>query len=259
MKGQASLPVSCPVCLHEPIVPDDCRPNKALRTTIKVFLKKKVMERETARKKEALEKAPATPDLPATPQLDQTMAPPPSETRASPPKVAVVDSSDSKQGFRDETQTPKLQHYASSKAEESVVLSEAQKDLPQQSIEVKPLTSQFQGALVTDFCKSPGAEIPRGASTQPAGDGSVGRERTVDNEKQLEQQQQQPLVQNELWAPNNMQGMNMGGFGFDGTNGGFPNIGFNGMGDFNQMMPFLPNGMPNPMMGTFPNMMGEQL
>ena len=51
--------------------------------------------------------------------------------------------------------------------------------------------------------------------------------------------------------------MNIGGFGFDGTNGGFPNLGFNGVGDFSQMMQFMPNGMPNPMMNAFPNMMGE--
>ncbi len=62
--------------------------------------------------------------------------------------------------------------------------------------------------------------------------------------------QQQFMGQNEQWAQNNMQGMNIGGF---------PNMGFNGVGDFNQMMQFMPNGMPNPMMGTFPNIMGEQL
>ncbi len=51
--------------------------------------------------------------------------------------------------------------------------------------------------------------------------------------------------------------MNNGVFGFDGTNGGFPNMGLNGMGDFSQMMQLMPNGMPNPMMGSFPNMTGK--
>lgn len=50
--------------------------------------------------------------------------------------------------------------------------------------------------------------------------------------------------------------MNNGGFGFDGTNG-FPNMGFNGVGDLNQMMQSIPNGMLNPMIGSFPNMMGK--
>lgn len=66
------------------------------------------------------------------------------------------------------------------------------------------------------------------------------------------------MGQNEQWAQNNVPGMNIGGFGFDGTNGCFPSMGFNGVGDFNQMMQFMPNGMPNPIMGTFPNMMGER-
>lgn len=52
------------------------------------------------------------------------------------------------------------------------------------------------------------------------------------------------------------QGMNNGSFGFDGTNG-FPNMGFNGVGDFNQMMQSMPNGMFNPMMGSFSNIMGK--
>ena len=114
-------------------------------------------------------------------------------------------------------------------------------------------------ALAANRLQSPGAEIPRRESTQTAGDGSVVQEKTDDNEKQMEQQQQQSMGQNEQWAQNNMQGTNIGGFGFDGTNGGFPNMGFNGIGDFNSMMSFLPNGMPNPMIGAFPNMMGEPL
>lgn len=53
--GQSSLPQACPVCLHEPVKADDCRPNKALRTTIKVFLRKKGIERDAAHKKESLD------------------------------------------------------------------------------------------------------------------------------------------------------------------------------------------------------------
>lgn len=132
--GQASLPVACPVCLHEPIVPDDCRPNKALRTTVKVFLKKKGMERETARKKEAVEKAVATP---ATPLPEQTPVSQPSGTPAVPPTSTVVDGSDAKQGSRGVSQAPQAQEDPSSKAEGSAIPTEAQKDIPQESIEVK--------------------------------------------------------------------------------------------------------------------------
>lgn len=47
---------------------DDCRPNKALRTTIKVFLRKKGIEREAALKKESLGK-----------NADSPVEPPPSQ------------------------------------------------------------------------------------------------------------------------------------------------------------------------------------
>jgi len=53
-------------------------------------------------------------------------------------------------------------------------------------------------------------------------------------------------------------GVNGAGVGFDGMNGAFPNMGMNGMGDFNQMMQFMPNGMPNNMMGMVPTMMGTR-
>ena len=138
--GQASLPVACPVCLHEPMVPDDCRPNKALRTTIKVFLKKKVMERETAKKKEAVDKASATPATPVMPSPDQTPALQSSETPALPLASATVDNSDAKHDSRDVSQAPQAQDNGGSKTEESAIPTDAQKDIPQESIEVRLLT-----------------------------------------------------------------------------------------------------------------------
>lgn len=133
------------------MVPDDCRPNKALRTTIKVFLKKKVMERETARKKEAVEKVSATPATPATLLPDQTPAPQPPETSAPPLTSAVTDSSDAKQGSRDVSQPPQSQEHAGSKTEGSVIPTEAQKDIPQESIEVKPIVHIGEHSLLTYF------------------------------------------------------------------------------------------------------------
>lgn len=138
VSGQASLPVACPVCLHEPMVPDDCRPNKALRTTIKVFLKKKMMERETARKKEALDKASATPATPATPLPDQVPAQQSSEAPALPSTPAIAENSDVKSGSRDVSRTPQGQDDGGLKIEGSVIPTDAQKDIPQESIEVGP-------------------------------------------------------------------------------------------------------------------------
>ena len=149
--GQASLPVACPVCLHEPMVPDDCRPNKALRTTIKVFLKKKVMERETARKKEALDKASATPATPATPLPDQIPAQQSSEAQALLSTPAIVENSDGKPGSRDVSRTPQGQDDGGSKIEGSVVPTDAQKDIPQESIEVGPLIPTRKRSQLTIY------------------------------------------------------------------------------------------------------------
>lgn len=134
-------------------MPDDCRPNKALRTTIKVFLKKKVMERETARKKEAVEKATATPAPPATPLPDQTPAQQPLETPAAPPTVVAVDSNDSKQDPRDVSQIPQAQNDAGLKIEESVIPTEAQKDIPQESVEVRLLVHIIEHSSLTLFSR----------------------------------------------------------------------------------------------------------
>lgn len=129
--GQASLPEACPVCLHEPVKADDCRPNKALRTTIKVFLKKKVMERETARKKEMLDKAAATPAIPATPVLDQAPAPQPSQTPAPAASEISEDGTNARQVFRGSSQAPQAPKTSPD------IPTEAQKDVPQMSIEVR--------------------------------------------------------------------------------------------------------------------------
>ena len=63
---------------------------------------------------------------------------------------------------------------------------------------------------------------------------------------------------NGLWPLNGGlgQGMIGGAFGLEGMNGVFPSMGLNGTTDFSQMMQFMPNSMPNAMMGAFPNMMG---
>jgi len=148
--GQSSLPEACPVCLHEPVKADDCRPNKALRTTIKVFLKKKVIERDTAeKKKKAAEKAAATP-LPE----EETPAPKPSQTLAAvaegaedaarqpslaptalPPDTDVSASSAARPASGDPSQAPQTPNNPT-KAAELGIPTEAQKDVPQMSIEV---------------------------------------------------------------------------------------------------------------------------
>ncbi|KAL6716904.1 hypothetical protein ACLMJK_004816 [Lecanora helva] len=228
-QSQATLPEACPICYHEPVKPDDCRPNKALRTTVKVFLRKKVVERETAEKKRLAAEKVAAPA--ATPPVEETPARQPSET----PGTAGPEAS-TELGSRGNSQAPQSQAEPM-KITESNVPTEAQKDVPQKSIE------------------SPGPDVARRASTQTAGEGSGDSERANGAEKQSDQQQ---AANNQQWAANNgfEQGMSSGAFGFDGTTGGFADMAMNGMGDFSQMMQLMPNGMPNPMMNSFPNMMG---
>lgn len=47
--GQVSLPETCPVCAHNPVSSDLCKPNKALRTTLKAFLRTEEKKREKDR------------------------------------------------------------------------------------------------------------------------------------------------------------------------------------------------------------------
>ncbi|CAG7920208.1 unnamed protein product [Penicillium olsonii] len=50
---QASLSDTCPVCTHTPVSPDLCKPNKALRTTLKAFLRTEEKKREKDRQSAA--------------------------------------------------------------------------------------------------------------------------------------------------------------------------------------------------------------
>lgn len=97
------------------------------------------MERETARKKEAVDKVSAAPAPPATPLPDQANAPQGSETLAPSSAHAVVDNSNANSGSRDVSQPPQALVDSSSKTEEPVIPTDAQRDIPQESIEVKLL------------------------------------------------------------------------------------------------------------------------
>ncbi|OKL60421.1 hypothetical protein UA08_03975 [Talaromyces atroroseus] len=61
---QTSLPDSCPVCDHNPVSPDLCKPNKALRTTLKAFLRTEEKKREKDRA--SITPAVSVPSAPVT-------------------------------------------------------------------------------------------------------------------------------------------------------------------------------------------------
>ena len=62
------MPDTCPVCAHTPLSTDLCKPNKALRTTLKAFLR-------TEEKKREKDRQSATPAAPAEALVDGTPAP----------------------------------------------------------------------------------------------------------------------------------------------------------------------------------------
>lgn len=132
-QGQASLPQACPVCLHEPVKADDCRPNKALRTTIKVFLKKKGIEREAARKQEAVEKVAATPTNTATPQQDAASDIAHFQTSTAPALKNLESKTDRLLQPGDGSQ--KINSSKTSSAQMTLPNAD-QKDIPRPSIEV---------------------------------------------------------------------------------------------------------------------------
>ncbi|KKK14457.1 hypothetical protein AOCH_002871 [Aspergillus ochraceoroseus] len=81
---QISLPETCPVCAHTPISPDLCKPNKALRTTLKAFLRTEEKKREKER--QAAVPAP-THNVPAVDPVSQA---PPQETQPASLPVSNV-------------------------------------------------------------------------------------------------------------------------------------------------------------------------
>lgn len=78
--GQISLPETCPVCAHTPISSELCKPNKALRTTLKAFLRTEEKKREKERQSatpaisNGVTPADVTPAQLETPAVSETPA-----------------------------------------------------------------------------------------------------------------------------------------------------------------------------------------
>ena len=121
--GQSTLPSSCPVCEHTPVSAEDCKPNKSLRTTIKVFFRTEEKKREAARLKEAKASPPATPLVVETPTL---VDPTPAEIIKDAPPAEVQD--------KEATPAEQIEQAPAKPADEDPA---AQQDIPHQSIEVR--------------------------------------------------------------------------------------------------------------------------
>ncbi|KAL8769763.1 MAG: hypothetical protein Q9209_004379 [Squamulea sp. 1 TL-2023] len=183
--------------------------------TIKAFLKKIATEREKAQKKQSLDKVAATSALTAAD----------SKEREDPPSATPNTSNDAAQISQEASGDLASANDSKSSPDGQTLPTEAQKDVPQPSIETtedRVREESFQ--------------------EQAQGDGSAINQVTQQDGSQQPQSQQGMQ----------MQGTNGGSMGFDGMNNGFPNMAFNNPGDFNAMMHFMPNNA----MGAFPTMMG---
>ncbi|KAI9810706.1 MAG: hypothetical protein M1832_001215 [Thelocarpon impressellum] len=235
---QSSLPAACPVCEHTPLSAEDCKPNKALRTTTKVFLRTEEKKRETLKAKARPEEAPAVPLTPVTSSVA------PIERKPNVPDVGT-------DGLAPGSETHGTAEVRSAEPEatEAPTSGEAQEDIPHPSIE--------------DVDK--GQELVE--SKQQEDDAAAAEASAKQEQKDLEphaangssQLPGQPAGQGH-WSgaqgQQQTQMFNAGGFGMDGVGGGFPGMGWNGQAGFDPMMQAMQTGMPNGAWHAFPNMMG---
>lgn len=137
--GQASLSDTCPVCTHTPVSPDLCKPNKALRTTLKAFLR-------TEEKKREKDRQSAAPPTPSTIT--------PADTKI-PVKDAAPDQNGAELGIAVETKAPVSPHPtepAESKPQELGLDTPAPDTLGESISEPNAPGSADQPAQVILYC-----------------------------------------------------------------------------------------------------------
>ncbi|KAL8933178.1 MAG: hypothetical protein Q9216_006487, partial [Gyalolechia sp. 2 TL-2023] len=234
---QSSLPQACPICLHEPVKGEDCRPNKTLRMTIKAFLKKLMTEKEKAQKKQAADKAATTPAAVQPPVPNER---PPSTVSETTNKAQPAHQNDAPQNLQEDSSMPPSADTAKLSTAGEALPTEAQKDVPQPSIETTE-----DHVREDSFQEQARGEAAASDQTNARNDG-----------QQQSQNQQNTQMQGpgQQWSTTNGvgQGISGGGLGFEGMNNGFPNMAFANPGDFSTMMQFMPNNA----MSGLPNMMG---
>ncbi|KAJ6008261.1 hypothetical protein N7540_012237 [Penicillium herquei] len=127
---QTSLPDTCPVCAHTPVSPDLCKPNKALRTTLKAYLRTEEKKRE----KERQAAAPPTPTVPTPVESVNTPTDPTTgpATIESVPQVAETDAPASQEPAGDLT-TGNLPVQSESTEDANELESQQTTDMPHES------------------------------------------------------------------------------------------------------------------------------
>ncbi|KAH0544892.1 hypothetical protein FGG08_000972 [Glutinoglossum americanum] len=250
---QSTLPASCPVCEHSPLSAEDCKPNKPLRTTITVFLR-------TEKKKRELVIEHAESPRPSTPVAVPTLSAPLANLNSS-TKSSLKEQEIQLDGPKSGSSTSEEQRQPHSEDKES------QNYPPIISNEV------IIGLLIPAFVKDKLTPLKHtdGISGPTAPSKNLDRE-NAEKVLELERQgseagAQRPASQEDLkvgiegqlgqWGTGQGQQQMMGavGVGFDGSGVGFPNMGWNGPGDFNPMINGMQTVMPSANWGSFSNAM----
>ncbi|KUJ19071.1 uncharacterized protein LY89DRAFT_716682 [Mollisia scopiformis] len=203
----SELSSTCAVCEHTPISAEDCKPNKSLRTTIKVFLRTEEKKREALRLKEEKN---TPPDTPIT--VEPTPAGPVAPVEEPAPANDITNIAEEKDEKVDIVTEPSDPPLPTTLDPEQA--AQAEQDIPQPSIEEIAPGQESTGELDTDT-----AEVTQ--------NGEESIEKDINGHSAVPQ------------TP----GFGAG-FGFDpSAAGGFPGMGFGG--DFNQMqmMMAMQNGM----------------
>ncbi|KAJ5613359.1 hypothetical protein N7510_006553 [Penicillium lagena] len=216
--GQGSLHDTCPVCAHTPVSADLCKPNKALRTTLKAFLRTEEKKRERDRQATV----PPTPDTPP----DSVAAPQqtPTESKATEPAPISTTPDATQPGKASSEETSADAGPAGTTTEIEAKTEPKPVDQPELAAD-QPVTS-VQNADAGNTAES--NNFPAEADVPIYHDDSA-----MAGPQGFSQQQ------NLQFLPQNM------------GSGGFPGMGWNGSANFGAMNPYMANGMFN-----FPNAMG---
>ncbi|KAF7586839.1 hypothetical protein BBP40_008247 [Aspergillus hancockii] len=218
---QTSLPETCPVCAHTPISSDLCKPNKALRTTLKAFLRTEEKKREKERQSSTPAATNDTTPVQGTPLQQET--------------AAVSNTPEAKLEHDVPNATPTVE-TPSEEPPAGVIPSEAIPEQAEGNNEVPPEAQpQTEGkhaeAAPTNITGNPDAAEQNGP----------GEGEETDDAK--------PVQQSEQDMPEGSGSAQMfpNGMGFGMAPGMFPMGWNNNNGDFNPMNQFMGNGMFNPM------------
>lgn len=123
LSGQSHLPSTCSVCEHNPVAKEDCKPNKSLRTTVKVYIRTAEKKRDALKSKEDKVSPTITP-VDVTPPILGI------QEEHKHPEVELSAKAEP-------PQSQALEQVALASSVEGEVSTEALQDVPQQSIEVR--------------------------------------------------------------------------------------------------------------------------